>query len=453
MKILIKNGRIITSSQSSKSDILVTDSQITAIAPEISSEWPDKTIDASGCYIFPGGVDPNVHLHLPDPSGFSSDDFLSGSIAALFGGTTTILDFVTPAKGESLTDALTNRMTEAEPCLADYSFHASLMQWSDNLESEIDSCIDKGISSFMVYMARKDRVGLNEDDLYKIMKLIGQKGKKLLIHCESGEEIEELREKYFRKKRIEPKYHALSRPSKYEARAVKKAINLAEKAECPLYLVNISSQESLEYIEDALYRDQPVFAETCPQYLLLNESRYEGEFEDTAPYVMSPPLRKKTDNIALWNAVTKGSITSIGSDHCPYMMSQKLAGKTDFRLIPSGAGGIEHRMELLYSFGVLGVRISINKMVELYSTQPAKIFGLYPAKGEIRVGSDADIVVWKPGQENFISAQSHHQNCDFNIYEGFRTSGSIRNVLVGGKVMIENGKLVDYPEKGKFIKR
>jgi dihydropyrimidinase len=453
MKILIKNGTIVTSTDICTSDILVSDDHINRIENGIETTGPERIIDATGSYIFPGGIDPHVHMHLPSSAGYSSDDFLTGSKAALYGGTTTLIDFVTPLKGESLINALWKRLDEAKSSLTDYSFHVSPIEWHTTTPLEINDCIQEGITSFKVYMAYKETVGLNDSDLHKVMTAVTRAGGMVTIHCETGDEIELLRNKYFNDHCIEPMYHPLSRPPESEARAVKRALDLAFQANCPLYIVHVSCKESLKPIQDALKRGQKIFAETCPQYLILDDSGYNGDFLSSAPYIISPPLRKKQDNNALWDGITGGIVNTVGTDHCPFNFSQKEAGRNDFRKIPNGAGGVEHRLELLYTFGVLENRITLNRMVDLFATQPAKIFGLYPSKGDILVGADADLVIWNPEREKTISAKTHHQNCDINIYEGIKTRGNADYVIAGGKVVIDNCKLTDNKITGKYIKR
>jgi dihydropyrimidinase len=257
-----------------------------------------------------------------------------------------------------------------------------------------------------------------------------------------GDEIDELRNQFFKENKTTPEIHPLSRPAELEVQAVKKATDFAEEANCTLYIVHVSSAQSLKYIREAQLKGQKVYAETCPQYLLLDDNRYQGEFKDAAAFVMSPPLRKKKDNLALWEAMNQGVIKTIGTDHCPFNLEQKEFGKSDFRMIPNGAGGVEHRIALLYTYGVLEGKISLNQLVELTSTNAAKIFGLYPQKGLIAEGSDADLVIWNPNSENVISAKTHHMNCDLNIYEGFSIKGSVDVVILAGRVVLENGKLL-----------
>lgn len=453
MKLLIKNGTLITATSTIVSDILLDDGKIEQVKSVIQESHSDKVINANGLYIFPGGVDPHVHMHLPSGAGYSSDDFITGSRAALFGGTTTLLDFVTPVRGQSLTEALEYRKKEAEESLADYSFHVSPVEWRETTEDEIIECINMGCKSFKVYMAYKSTIGLSDIDFLKVLQVVGKAGGIVTVHCELGDVIERFRENLISENKTSPFYHPLSRPAILESSAVKRAIELAKEACCTLYIVHVSAGESLMNIREAHNSGQKVIAETCPQYLLLDDSKYQGCFENTSPFVISPPLRKKEDSDALWEAISDGTINTIGTDHCPFNALQKAAGSDDFRKIPNGAGGVEHRLPLLYTYGVLEKKISLNKMVDLFSTQPAKVFGLYPRKGEIAVGSDADLVLWNPDTNNTISAKTHHQCCDVNIYEGIRTTGSAEYVIFKGKIVIQNGVLIDPDIRGDFLKR
>jgi len=451
MSILIKNGIIVNSEKTIESDLLIENGKIIRIKKNINLKT-DQEIDAKSFYVFPGAIDPHVHLHLPTYAGYSSDDFYTGTKAALIGGTTTIIDFVTPQKGELLINALNKRKKEAESSLIDYSFHVSPIEWHKNTEKEIKEIVEEGINSFKVYMAYKDSIGLSDSDLQNVVKAVKNARGILTVHAEIGDEIDELRNKFFNNGDIEPKFHPLSRPNKTESEAVKKVIDFAKKENCPLYIVHVSAKESIEHIKEAQKNGQNVFAETCPHYLLLNDKKYKGNFKNVAAYVLSPPLRKKKDNTALWQAIENKVITSIGTDHCPFSFKQKKKGIFDFRKIPNGAGGIEHRIALLYTYGVLENKISINKFVEIVSTNPAKIFGLYPQKGKIDIGSDADIVIWNPKKENTISVKSHYQNTDLNIFEGIKTKGTAEFVILKGEITVKNGKLIKKT-KGRFLKR
>jgi len=453
MNILIQNGTIVRSDKTFVADIFISDGKISQIGNlKDIKEKIDKTIDANGFTIFPGGLDPHVHMYLPTPAGYSSDDFNTGSKAALFGGTTTLLDFVTPRKGQTLTEALKQRISEAKNSLCDYSFHVSTIEWTEHTENEIKECFQAGITSFKVYMAYKGSVGLDDVDLQKVLKVVGKAGGLVTVHCELGDEIDVLRNQFVSEGKIESKYHALSRPAELEAHAVQKVVDYAKEANCTVYIVHVSSKESLKIIEKAQKSGQKVFAETCPHYLLLDDSKYEGTFAQTVRYVISPPLRKKADQEALWTSIQQGVVSTLGTDHCPFNLCQKSAGIKDFRKVPNGAGGVDHRMTLLYTYGIIENKITWNQYVDITSTQAAKIFGIYPQKGEIAVGSDADLVIWNPEKENTISAENHHQNCDLEIYEGFKTKGAPEFVIKNGEIVIERGKILSN-QKGKFLKR
>jgi dihydropyrimidinase len=453
LKTLIRNGIIVTGSESEPGDILINDSIISEVGPGLPDNGADRIIDAQGMYILPGGVDPHVHMHLPVGGSFSSDNFHTGSRAALCGGTTTLIDFVTPVRGESLVTALDRRMREATESLTDYAFHVSPVEWRDSTASEISECIARGVTSFKVYMAYKNTVGLGDEDLLRVMEAVGKAGGMVTTHCEAGDKIGQLRNSFIAEGKTTPEYHPLSRPAYLEAEAVEKAVDLAGRAGCPLYIVHVSARESLNHIREAKARGQTVYAETCPQYLFLDDSKYLGDFEKTAPFVISPPLRKPEDCEALWLALADGTVDAVGTDHCPFMMSDKRAGLSDFRLIPGGAGGVEHRLALLYTYSFLTKRLNINQMVNLFSAQPAKIFGLSNRKGQIMAGADADLVIWNPEPETVISAANHHQNCDTNIYEGMRVKGMAEYVIRNGRVVIENGKMIRDIENGNYLYR
>ncbi|NPD84584.1 dihydropyrimidinase [Lentimicrobium sp. L6] len=397
MEILIKNANIINADSTNSADILCKNGKILEIGKELKVQSKKaKIIDAEGKYVFPGGIDPHVHMHLPTPAGFSADDFESGSKAAFKGGTTTIIDFVTPQKGQSLQDAIKERQEEARNSLIDCYFHVSPIEWRDSMEQEIAQCIKDGYKSFKVYMAYKDSIGLDDDVLLKVMKAVAKHGGMVTLHCEMGDKIEEARNRLYAENKRSPKYHAISRPAKWEAQAVKRAIELATQADCPIYIVHVSAKESLVYIAAAQDKGQQVIAETCPQYLLYDDSIYEEDFETAANFIMSPPPRKKEDQEALWAAIKSGVVSTIGTDHCPFTKEQKALGKDDFRKIPNGTRGVEQRLNLIYKHGVLENRITLQEYVAITSTNAAKTFGLFPQKGQIAIGSDADIRVVNP---------------------------------------------------------
>jgi len=453
MSILIRNANIIRAGSGFAGDLLIRNGKIEKIGKELNSHYnADRTLDAEGLLVFPGGVDPHVHMHLPTGAGFSSDDFETGSEAALHGGTTTIIDFVTPEKGMPLTRALELRKKEAEKSLTDYSFHVSPVEWRETTAEEIKTCVSSGITSFKVYMAYKDAIGLDDKTLEKVMEAAAGAGGMVTVHCETGDEVDALRDQLFKEGKTSPAAHPVSRPAHTESDAVKKAIAIARKTSCPLYVVHVSAAASLGHIRRAQQKGQTVFGEVCPHHLLLDDTLYQGSFQEAAPYVLSPPLRKKNDRRALWEALEDQTLEVAATDHCPFFMKQKENGLTDFRKIANGAGGVEHRLALLYTYGVMKNRISLNRFVEVTSTAPAKIFGLYPQKGEIAEGSDADLVIWEPWKKDVISAKTHHQHSDINIYEGMQTLGRPRYVIAGGTVVIEKGEMVSRPT-GKFLER
>ena len=455
METIIKNGWIINSDASIRADLRIVDSTIAEIGINLVPSTNNTTlIDATNQYLIPGGIDPHVHLHLPTPAGFSSDNFITGSRAALMGGTTTLIDFVTPKKNQSLVEALENRIAEARNCVTDYSFHVSPVDWHHGIADELRICKNTyGITSFKVYMAYKNVIGIEDNMLLEVMKTVATLGGLVTVHAEMGDDIEILRNQLADSGNLSPKYHPQSRPAHLETEAVEKAIKLATQAQCPLYIVHLSAKSSLEAVKKARRNGANVLVETCPQYLLLDESKYEGEFKETAKFVISPPLRKPSDLNALWQGLADGSIQTIGTDHCPFSLQQKSAGINDFRLIPNGAGGVEYRLQLLFSEGVLKNRITLNQWVQLTSTNAAKIFGLFPAKGILAVGSDADVVIWNPKTLQTISAANQSQNCDLNIYEGFSVTGSPEIVIKSGQIVMESGSLVPNLKNGTYRRR
>ncbi len=452
MHLLIQNAVVVNADHCCEADILVEGRVIKKIAPKIEPLAGVQTLDASGLMAFPGGVDPHVHMHLPTAAGYSSDNFESGSRAALLGGTTTLLDFVTPSRGMSLTKALELRLQEAEKCMTDYSFHVSPVEWTKNTEEEIQEVIRLGVTSFKVYMAYKDSIGVDETTLKKIMGAVAGGGGTLAVHCEMGDEIQSLREDLSQQGRNGPPAHAASRPPHTESHAVARAISLARETGCRLYVVHTSTKESKELIAQARKMGQMVWGEVTPHHLLLDSALYYEAFERAAPFVLSPPLRSAEHRNALWRGIAEGNFQTVGTDHCPFSMEQKMLGKNDFRLIANGAGGVEHRLALLYTFGVLPGRISPMKMVDLLAASPARIFGLYPQKGVIRQGSDADIVLWDPLIRKTISASTHHQRNDNSIYEGVETQGALRAVILGGNLVADSNGMLRVP-KGRFLKR
>ncbi len=434
--ILIINGTVVSSESSHEADILVNNGTIAEIGKLKPSRFPGcQVIDAKGKLILPGGIDPHVHLQLPTPAGPSCDDFISGSKAALAGGTTFVIDFVTPARGESLVKALTLRLKESNKCLVDYTLHMGITWYNDSIPEQMHWCVNEvGIKSFKVYLAYKGSIGIEYDELEKVMQTAASLHATVLVHCEEGDEILKNQKNFLSKGKTAPLYHALSRPPATESESVRKVIDLCRKTRCKTYIVHTSTAKSIEYIRAAKKEGLPLFCETCPQYLLLDESVYSEPLPDALKYVISPPIRSKQDQEALWLACAEGTVDVISTDHCPFnTIGQKDVGINDFTKIPNGAGGIENRLQLLYTYGVLTGKISLQQFVGLTSTNAARIFDVYPQKGAVAVGSDADLLIWNPEAKSVISVETQAQQCDANIYNGISCQGKTEIVLLKGK--------------------
>jgi len=455
--LLIKNGSIITEKGLLIRDILVKDNLIVSIDLNLQKPNIDtQVIDADSMYILPGAIDAHVHLDLPTPAGNSSDNFKTGSIAAIAGGTTSIIDFVTPAKEESLLKALKERKEVASQSLIDYGFHMGVCGWNKNSASEIEQCINKeGITSFKVYLAYKGNIGIEDAELIEIMQTIAKFKALVTVHCEHGDVINALQKKFISNKQTSPLYHALSHPASIETEAVYRVLTIAKIFGCKVYIVHVSAKESNALIRKAQLNKQEVYAETCPQYLLLDDNKYKLPGFQSAAYVISPPLRKKSDQRALWQGLKNATFQVVATDHCPFnLKGQKDAGINDFTKIPNGAGGIEHRMSLLYTYGVLKNKITLNQWVQLCCTQPAKIFGMFPKKGTISIGSDADILIWNPHKISKISQKTHFQRCDSDIYDDITIKGSPEYVIVNGILALDKGNIVNESKlKGNYLFR
>ena len=437
---LICNGTLVTAEKSCREDLVVENGVITATGVFDPALFPGhQVIDAAGNYVIPGGFDPHVHFALPTPAGNSCDDFRSGSMAALSGGTTFFMDFVTPRRGQSLADALRARRDEARQAVAGCGLHVGISEWNPAIASEIVPCIEKeDIRSFKAYLAYRESIGIGYDELSGLMQVAGQAGALVMVHCEDGEMIARLQARFLREGRTKAMYHALSHPPEAEIRAIGRVIELAAKTNCPTYIVHTSTARGAEAIATAKASGINVFGETCPHYLLLDDDVYQaGEDNMLAlPYVVSPPLRTKSDQQGLWKGLSDGTFDVVATDHCPFnLFGQKERGMNDFTKIPNGAGSVEHRLSLLYTYGVLTGKITINQFVRLVSTRPAEIFGYGDTKGQLLPGYDADIVIWDPGFKTVISAKTHRQHCDSDIYEGFPVHGRAETGILGGEVV------------------
>ena len=436
--LLIINGTVVSGESSSEADILVKNGTVAETGSLQPSRFAGcQVIDAKGKLIFPGGIDPHVHLQLPTPAGPSCDDFISGSKAALSGGTTFVIDFVTPARGESLVKALTLRLQESNNCLVDYTLHMGITWFDETIPEQMEWCVNEvGIKSFKVYLAYKGSIGIEYHELEQVMKKAASLNAIVLVHCEEGDEILKNQKKFLSEGKTAPVYHALSRPPATESESVHKVIDLCRKTGCKTYIVHTSTALSIQYIRAAKKEGLPIFCETCPQYLLLDESVYSEPLPDVLKYVISPPIRSLSDQDALWLACADGTVDVISTDHCPFnTYGQKDAGKNDFTKIPNGAGGIENRLQLLYTHGILTGKISLQQFVALTSANAARIFDLYPQKGALEAGSDADLVIWNPEARSVISVETQAQQCDANIYHGISCQGKAEIVLLKGKQM------------------
>lgn len=454
-KILIKNSTIVNANKTLKSDILISNGKIEKIEKCINNtDESTLIIDATNKFILPGGIDPHVHLHLKTGAGYSADNFYTGTKAALAGGTTTVIDFVTPDnRKESLLLALQKRKKEAENSICNYAFHISPLRWNKQVAIEMEKCVkEEGITSFKTYMAYKNVIGVENNILHKLMQKIAELKGLMMIHAEMGDEIDRLQKQCITDGKTEPKYHAETRPVRVEEEAVRQIIKICRETKCKTYIVHVSSGKTVELIKNAQKEGIPIYAETCPQYLIFDKSALDKPFYEAAPFVFSPALHEKEHRELLWQGIQQGIITSIGTDHCPFnLYGQKDVGLNDFTKIPNGTGGIEHRMELLYTFGVLQNRISLEQMVNICSTTPANIFGI-ANKGKIEIGYDADLVIWNPDTGKTISVENQIQNSDNNIYSGIEIKGEAESVIMNGEVVYskKNG-FTDV--KGEFITR
>ena len=456
MAILIANGRIVTAAEDFQADILVEGETILAIGENLA-QLPGmehaQIIDAAGKLVLPGGIDPHVHLDMPFMGTYSADDYTTGTRAALHGGTTTVIDFILQTQGDSLSNALGEwqRKSEGKAC-GDYSYHMAVTDFNPSTAQEIPRMVlEEGISSFKTFMAYKGALMIDDRQMVGLMREVREQGGLVTVHATNGDMIDGLIAHHTENGMLSPRYHGLSQPEVTEAEASGRFCDMANFTGVPGYIVHMTCQGALDAVRRATVRNQKVFVETCIQYLLLDDSLYEQE--DGAKWVMSPPLRKPKDQAALWAGINQGLVQVVGTDHCPFSWDQKLMGKDDFSKIPNGHPAIEHRMELLFSEGVRKGRISLHKFVEVTSTNPAKIFGMFPTKGTLAVGTDADIVIFDPEKEHTISVDSHHMNVDYSSYEGWKVTGKTETVLLRGKVVIDNGEAVVEPGYGQFIRR
>ena len=454
MRTLVRGGTVVTASDLYKGDVLIEDDKVSTMGVSLGIT-ADRTIDATNKYVLPGGIDVHTHLDMPFGGTTSADDFESGTVAAAHGGTTCVVDFAIQYRGQTLRHAWETWMKKAEGKAAiDYGFHMIVTDLNDSVEKEMDALVSEGVTSFKLFMAYPGVFMLDDASIFKALLRTGENGGTICMHAENGGVIDVLVKKALAEGKTAPKYHALTRPARAEAEATHRAIALAEMAGVPIYIVHLSAGEALEMVTAARDRGLPAYAETCPQYLFLSYANYEEEGFEGAKYVMSPPLRAPGNEEKLWRGLAGNDLQAVSTDHCPFCMKeQKVLGNEDFSKIPNGAPGIETRMSLLFDGGVRTGKISLNRFVELTATAPAKIFGLFPRKGTIAPGSDADIVVFDPEKKYTLSAKSLHMKVDYNPYEGREVTGQAETVMSRGKVIVEGGKFIGKAGAGSFLKR
>ena len=461
MSVLIKNGRVVTAVDDYRADVFVEGETVALIGHGLERGLEvaaDRIIDATGKLLFPGGIDPHTHMELPFGGTESSDTFETGTRAAAFGGTTTIVDFAVQTRGASTIEGLDAWHAKAEGNAAiDYAFHMIVTDLPAERVPELRRLADEGVTSYKLFMAYPGVLLADDATIFRAMRKAGEDGTLVCMHAENGVVIDELVKLALAAGQVEPKYHALTRPTRLEGEGVHRALAIAEVARAPVYIVHLSCHDALTELRRAQERGVMAHAETCLQYLLLDVSAYDEPGFDGAKYVMTPPLREKWNQDELWRGLRGRDLDAISSDHCPFnLREQKELGRGDFSRIPNGGPGVENRMSLIYHHGVNGGRIDVNRFVELTSTAAARIFGMFPRKGTIAVGSDADIVIFDPEREVTISRDdphTHHMNVDYSVYEGFRVRGRPETVLSRGRVVVDSGEYIGRPGDGQFIRR
>ena len=452
---LVVNGTVVTATDSYTADVAISRGKIEAIGEGLPRENTTQIVDAKGKYVLPGGIDVHTHLDMPFGGTTSADDFETGTRAAAFGGTTTLIDFAIQYKGQSLRTAFDTWMQKASPkATVDYAFHCIITDLPDARIEEINSLVREGVPSFKLFMAYPGVFMLDDATIFKAMRAASKAGGMICMHAENGGAIDVIVKQALAEGKTAPKYHALTRPTTAEAEATARAIALAEMAGSPVYIVHLSCNDALERVREARDRGLPVYAETCPQYLYLSLEDMDKPGFEGAKYVFTPPLREKWHQEKLWTGLKQDHLQVVSTDHCPFCFKeQKELGKDDFTKIPNGGPGIEHRMSLIYSGGVAKGRFSVNRFVELVSTTPAKIFGLYPKKGTVAVGSDADLVIFDPKRQHTISAKTHHMRVDYSMFEGITVTGMPDIVLSRGQAIVDRDKFQGKPGAGSFLKR
>src|SRR5947208_1068484 len=452
---LIKNGNVVTATDTYVADVAVVDGKIHSIGKSLPQENATRVFDAQGKYVMPGGIDVHTHLDMPFGGTTSADDFETGTRAAAFGGTTTLIDFAIQYRGQTLRTAFDTWMQKAAPkAVADYAFHCIITDLPEAQIEEMPQLIREGVTSFKLFMAYPGVFMLDDASIFRAMRAASKSGGMICMHAENGGAIDVIVKQALAEGKTAPKYHALTRPTTAEAEATARAIALAEMAGSPVYIVHLSCNDALEKVREARDRGLPVYAETCPQYLYLSLEEMDAPGFEGAKYVFTPPLREKWHQEKLWQGLKQDNLQVVSTDHCPFCFKeQKELGKDDFTKIPNGGPGIEHRYSLIYSGGVASGRFSVNRLVELVATTPATIFGLYPRKGTVAVGSDADLVIFDPNHEEVISAKTHHMRVDYSMFEGIKIKGAPKTVFSRGRTVIDAGKFVGRPGSGQFLRR
>ena len=452
---LIRNGKVVTATETKTADVLIDGERIKEVGRGIDPRGAEKVIDAKGLFVIPGGIDAHTHLDMPFGGTTSADDFESGTRAAAFGGTTTIVDFAIQARGTRMRQALDTWWKKAEGRAAiDYGLHMIITDLGTSGLEDMDDMVREGVASFKLFMAYPNVLMVDDATIFKALSQTSKNGALVCMHAENGSVIDVIVARALAEGKTAPIYHALTRPPRAEAEAVHRAIALAEIAQVPVYIVHLSSEDALNEVREARDRGLPAFAETCPQYLLLSQDELARPNFEGAKYVFTPPLRPKEHQPKLWDGLKHDHLQVVSTDHCPFCFKdQKILGKDDFTKIPNGGPGIENRLQLIHHYGVNQGKISLNRFVELTSTTPARIFGMYPKKGEVAAGSDADIVLWDPNAPYTISASTHHMKVDYSMFEGFAVKGNARMVMSRGEVIVERDTFLGKPGRGQYLKR
>lgn len=451
MTKVIRNGTIVTADRTWKADVLFKHGKIIAIGPDLHG---DHEFDATGCYVMPGGIDPHTHLEMPFMGTYSADDFESGTRAALAGGTTMVVDFCLPSPQQSLLEALQMWDNKTSKASCDYSFHMAITWWGKQVFDEMATVVDKGITSFKHFMAYKGALMVDDDEMYSSFQRCADLGALPLVHAENGDVVAALSQKLLAAGNNGPEGHAYSRPPEVEGEATNRAIMIADMAGVPLYVVHVSCEQAHEAIRRARQKGMRVFGEPLIQHLTLDESEYfNKDWDHAARRVMSPPFRNKLHQDSLWAGLQAGSLQVVATDHCAFTTSQKRNGVGDFTKIPNGTGGLEDRLPVLWTTGVNTGRLTMNEFVAVTSTNIAKILNMYPKKGAIVEGADADILVWDPKRKKKITAKRQQSVIDYNVFEGFEVTGLPRFVFSRGELSIQEAEVKAKPGHGEFVAR